>query len=333
MVLASSARSRVWPTRCGLLRGQLPAAGGGSRLPASPIWSRSSARYCAPRLRRRSRHCCAPIRRRRTAPCSPTTTAPPTISSSAAAAHRYARPGAGVDMPSAISRLSWPRRRRAAAVAAPARRVCRDHQAGIRRQALGPRQRRQLMQRPHVHRPLEIDDFLDRLPVVHPAPAIEFGLVGEIEADAGFVGCEPQQEPALLLPDAQRPLARGAHSAPAGGSAASARCCPAARTSAGASPTSSRSSRNSDSSADSPWRMPPCGNCQPLPPVRRPRNSWPVVAHQYDADIGPESVAVDHIAHDSPFYPAGCSGIKAMHHSDSRTSQARRATSSRRPLR
>src|SRR5512139_2883333 len=53
-----------------------------------------------------------------------------------------------------------------------------------RRAVVGERERPELVQRAHVHGTLEIDDLLDRPPVIHPATAIEFGLGAEIEAHA-----------------------------------------------------------------------------------------------------------------------------------------------------
>src|SRR5690606_20501099 len=89
--------------------------------------------------------------------------------------------------------------------------------AGLRPAARPPRrrsgrtavrkgQRPKLGQRTDVNEPLEIDDLLDRPPVVDPAAAIEFRLVGHVEAQAVGLAVQMQQKPALLLPDAYRGL-------------------------------------------------------------------------------------------------------------------------------
>src|SRR5258708_16454566 len=58
------------------------------------------------------------------------------------------------------------------------------------------------MQRAHVDSPLEIHHLAHRRPIISPAPAIEFGLVGQVEAQFRFLAGELQQIPALLLADA-----------------------------------------------------------------------------------------------------------------------------------
>src|SRR5690606_38828734 len=67
-------------------------------------------------------------------------------------------------------------------------------------------ERTELRQRAHVDEPLEINDLLDRPPVVDPAAPIEFRLVREIEAKPLGVAVQLQQEPALLLADTERRL-------------------------------------------------------------------------------------------------------------------------------
>src|SRR5690606_12786629 len=57
-----------------------------------------------------------------------------------------------------------------------------------------------------VHESLEVDDLLDRPPVVDPPAAVEFGLVRQIEAQTARVAIELQQKPSLLLADADRSL-------------------------------------------------------------------------------------------------------------------------------
>src|SRR5690554_6244531 len=70
------------------------------------------------------------------------------------------------------------------------------------RAALREGQRPELGQRLHVDQAFEVDDLLDRAPVVDPAAAVELGLLRQIEAKPARVAIELQQEPALLLPDA-----------------------------------------------------------------------------------------------------------------------------------
>jgi hypothetical protein len=68
----------------------------------------------------------------------------------------------------------------------------------------GKHQPAELAQRAQVDPPLEIDHVVDRLPPVHPAPAVELGSIAAIEAHALLVGHQPEQEPALLLADTHR---------------------------------------------------------------------------------------------------------------------------------
>jgi len=64
--------------------------------------------------------------------------------------------------------------------------------------------RAEFVQRAGVDTTLEVNDVVDGAPEVNPAPAIELGLVGAIQADALVVTQEPQHEPALFLADTQR---------------------------------------------------------------------------------------------------------------------------------
>src|SRR5580704_401060 len=57
----------------------------------------------------------------------------------------------------------------------------------------------QLVQRARIDRAFEVDDLADRLPVVHPAPAIEFGLGCGVESERHRLALQLQQEPVLLL--------------------------------------------------------------------------------------------------------------------------------------
>src|SRR6478672_2878131 len=63
----------------------------------------------------------------------------------------------------------------------------------------------ELTERAHVHRALEVDDLAHRFPVRHPAPLVELRLAGAGKIEA-HLALEAQQEPALLLPGAQRLL-------------------------------------------------------------------------------------------------------------------------------
>src|SRR5258706_8499298 len=82
----------------------------------------------------------------------------------------------------------------------------------IRRQAAGKCRRTQLVQRTRVDPALEVDHFADRLPVIHPPPAVEFRLAGQVEAKLRLGMPQAPQGPALLLPDTQ-PLGIPPHAA------------------------------------------------------------------------------------------------------------------------
>ncbi len=59
------------------------------------------------------------------------------------------------------------------------------------------------MQRSRVNTPLEIDDFVNGPPEVYPTPAVEFGVLSAIEADAVIRANKFQDEPTLFLADAK----------------------------------------------------------------------------------------------------------------------------------
>src|ERR1700688_1777525 len=61
------------------------------------------------------------------------------------------------------------------------------------------------MQCARIDRALEVDHFPNGLPVVHPAPTVKFGFRGDIEAKIRIRPAQAQQEPALLLTQAERP--------------------------------------------------------------------------------------------------------------------------------
>src|SRR6056297_4095757 len=79
--------------------------------------------------------------------------------------------------------------------------------ARLRRRPLGEQVGGQLEQSPGVDPALEVDDLVDRPPVIHPAPAVELGRMAQVEAQPLLGGDETQQEPALLLADADRVVA------------------------------------------------------------------------------------------------------------------------------
>ena len=82
-------------------------------------------------------------------------------------------------------------------------RLSRDLTSWLRR-PLREEQWGQLMQCLTIDPTLEEDDFIYRLPVVHPAPPVEFRPWHTIEIYTLLSGDEPQHEPYLLLPDADR---------------------------------------------------------------------------------------------------------------------------------
>ena len=59
-----------------------------------------------------------------------------------------------------------------------------------------------MTQRTMVNALLEGNDVVGRIPEVNPAVDVELGMLGGIEPDHRFVGEKVQQEPDLLLPDA-----------------------------------------------------------------------------------------------------------------------------------
>src|SRR5882724_8186297 len=69
----------------------------------------------------------------------------------------------------------------------------------MRRRPLGKGNRRQLSQRLHIHRPLEIDDLTHRLPEIDPSILIELRLLCPPEIELRRVPLQAQQEPPLLL--------------------------------------------------------------------------------------------------------------------------------------
>src|SRR5690554_5208828 len=81
-----------------------------------------------------------------------------------------------------------------------------------------------MIERTQIDITLEIDHVLERIPEIHPLPAIEFRALGMIQTNIGLIGDQAQQEPDLLLTDAQRTLAR-AHEAPGKAVTQPAWCC------------------------------------------------------------------------------------------------------------
>src|SRR5882672_1863011 len=74
----------------------------------------------------------------------------------------------------------------------------------IRRQAIGKSHGAELVEGAGVDVALEVDDLADRLPVVHPTPAIEFRFARQVEAELRIGVLQTQQVPALLLAHTQR---------------------------------------------------------------------------------------------------------------------------------
>src|SRR4051812_3771399 len=65
-----------------------------------------------------------------------------------------------------------------------------------------------MAQRLLVDAPLERHDVLRRIPEIDPAPDVELGMLVRVEPECRFLAEEPQQEPDLLLADADGPLVR-----------------------------------------------------------------------------------------------------------------------------
>ena len=59
---------------------------------------------------------------------------------------------------------------------------------------------RQFLQGALVHIALELDDHVQRHPVLVPAPGVELGMVGQAQVDVVVARAHAQQEPDLLLP-------------------------------------------------------------------------------------------------------------------------------------
>src|SRR3546814_11570041 len=66
------------------------------------------------------------------------------------------------------------------------------------------RERRQMAQRAAIDAALEGHHVLQRVPEVHPAPEVELGLVGGVQAQVACGAGELQQEPHLFLADAHQ---------------------------------------------------------------------------------------------------------------------------------
>jgi hypothetical protein len=58
----------------------------------------------------------------------------------------------------------------------------------------------QFVQGPAIHLALELDDAVQRNPVLVPAPGIEFGMVRVSETDVAIPPDQAQQVPDLFLP-------------------------------------------------------------------------------------------------------------------------------------
>ena len=62
----------------------------------------------------------------------------------------------------------------------------------------------QFVKRVRINSPLEVNNFIDRPPEIHPTPAIEFRMVTTIETNFFVRTQQTQHEPALFLTNAQR---------------------------------------------------------------------------------------------------------------------------------
>ena len=67
-----------------------------------------------------------------------------------------------------------------------------------------PCERRQMVQGTGIDPALEGDHVVQRVPEIDPAPVVELGLLGQVQAQVGFLAGDLQQEPDLLLADADR---------------------------------------------------------------------------------------------------------------------------------
>src|SRR5260221_8332701 len=74
----------------------------------------------------------------------------------------------------------------------------------IRRQAAGKCRRTQPVQRTRVDPALEVDHLADRPPVIHPPPAVEIPLAGQVEAKLRLAMPQAQQATAPRLADTPR---------------------------------------------------------------------------------------------------------------------------------
>ncbi len=59
------------------------------------------------------------------------------------------------------------------------------------------------MQRARVNTPLEVDDVVNGSPEIYPTPAVKFGVLATIEADAVVRANKFHYEPTLFLADAK----------------------------------------------------------------------------------------------------------------------------------
>ena len=62
-----------------------------------------------------------------------------------------------------------------------------------------PQEARQLRQRQLIHIPLELDDRVERYPILVPTPRIEFRVIGGAQTDVAVAAEHPKQEPDLFL--------------------------------------------------------------------------------------------------------------------------------------
>src|SRR5271165_4783285 len=191
---------------------------------------------------------------------------------------------------------SWRSSSRSSAVLCERRGLCRDRielrpPIGVRRQTIRENQAAQIVQRTHVHPALEIDHFAHRCPIVDPAPTIELRLAGAVKPQLGFLGGEPQEEPALLLTDAAVAyvLARQPITQPSAGRAQylDVLACEADLLLQFAE---ERIFHPLSAVNASLWKLPAAAADSP------PQEQLPGAAHQHDSHIRAEPVPIDGIA-------------------------------------
>lgn len=175
---------------------------------------------------------------------------------------------------------------------------CRILARWTRRNAVRLREghRRELPQRPLIDAALEKHDIIYRIPIFNPTPAIELRSIAGIKLECTFIAAQLEHEPHLFLADAQRLLVmplqtfRQAITQPATGR-------PADLNIAWMQPGflmqfAIHGIKRGLIRLDAPLRkLPDIAATAP-----RPENAV-VGVQQNDADVGPEAVNINHLAH------------------------------------